>query len=538
MNPIRTLVAGAVAAALAAGTAPAAAQSALPDTSPSGWWLLDQRDGYPGIAAERAHRELLAGRVARDTVVVAIIDSGVETTHPSLAPYLWTNPREIPGNGVDDDGNGYVDDVHGWNFLGGPDGRNVEHDTYEVTRLYARLRPRWEGVRADTLPPALREEWQLWDRVRADFTRRRDEYRGILQQVRQVESRATAAEQALRRALGTDELTVERVQRYTPGTAQLQQARQVYLQLAGMGYPPERIRQERESLESTVRYGFDPAFDPRPIVGDDYADGNERLYGNNDYPGPDATHGTHVAGIVTAVAGRGFVSSGGPIVRIMTLRAVPDGDERDKDVANAIRYAVDHGARVINMSFGKAWSPEKELVDAAVRYAESRGVLLVHAAGNDGEDLDSGSNFPTRVYRDGGSAANWLEVGASSWRGGSGLAASFSNYGAQQVDVFAPGVAILSTVPGGGFGRNDGTSMAAPVVSGIAATLLSYFPELDAVQVRELILRSATPLGGERVVRPGTEDERVPFSTLSRSGGIANLYEALRLAAELTGSAR
>jgi subtilisin family serine protease len=519
-------------------TAPASAQPAPADTSPANWWLLDARDGFPGISAERAHRDLLAGRAPRDTVIVAIIDSGVETDHPALAPYLWRNPREIPGNGVDDDGNGFVDDVHGWNFLGAPDGRNVRHDTYEVVRLYARMRPTWETARADTLAPAARGEWETWQRVRREYTTLRTEARTNLQQVTQIEGMVSAAEQALARALGDGGVTAERVGALSPATPQLQQARQLYLQLAGMGYSPERIREERQSMEARLRYSLDPAFDPRDIVGDDYRDPAQNRYGNNDYAGPDASHGTHVAGIVTAVAGRGSVASGGPIVRIMTLRAVPDGDERDKDVALAIRYAADHGARVVNMSFGKGFSPEKPLVDDAVRYAESRGVLLVHAAGNDGADLGVEPSYPVSRYLAGGSAANWIEVGASSWEGGDALAAPFSNWSAERVDVFAPGVAILSTMTGGGFARNDGTSMAAPVVSGIAATVMSYFPELSAAQVRDAILRSATPLGESVVVRPGSEDQRVPFGTLSRTGGVANLYGALREAERLAAARR
>ncbi len=538
MNPIRTLLLGALALGLACAPVGLGAQAALPDTSPSNWWLLEARDGFPGIAAERAFREFVAGRAPRDTIVVAVIDSGVETEHPALAPLLWRNRGEIPGNGVDDDGNGYVDDVHGWNFLGGPDGRNVEHDTYEVARLYGRMRPRWEGARADTLAEGARAEWELWQRVRRDFTTRRDAEGAALQQVRQIEAMATGAEQALERALGGRAPTADAVRALTPGTAQLQQARQIYLQLAEMGYSPGRVREERASMEARLRYSLDPDFDPRPIVGDDPLDGSQRVYGNNDYAGPDATHGTHVAGIVTAVAGRGTLASGGPVVRIMTLRAVPDGDERDKDVANAIRYAVDNGARVVNMSFGKSFSPEKPLVDDAVRYAEGRGVLLVHAAGNDGADLSVEPSFPVAAFQGGGRAANWIEVGASSWQGGEALAAPFSNWGTAHVDVFAPGVAILSTVIGGAFERHEGTSMAAPVVSGIAAVVLSYFPGLSAAQVKDVILRSATPLGDTAVIRPGSEDERVPFRSLSATGGVANLYEALRLAERLSRGGR
>jgi subtilisin family serine protease len=214
----------------------------------------------------------------------------------------------------------------------------------------------------------------------------------------------------------------------------------------------------------------------------------------------------------------------------MMVRAVPDGDERDKDIANAIRFAVDHGAQIINMSFGKGWSPQKVAVDDAVRYADSKGVLMIHAAGNEGEDIARKPSFPTPFFLGGGRAQNWIEVGASGWKGGDQLAASFSNYAADRVDLFAPGVAIYSTVPGGGYERLDGTSMATPVVSGVAALLMSYFPELTAADVKRILIASAVRHTSQSVVRPGSDDQRVPFGSLSTSGGIVNAYEAVKMA--------
>jgi subtilisin family serine protease len=268
-------------------------------------------------------------------------------------------------------------------------------------------------------------------------------------------------------------------------------------------------------------------------VGDDYSDKTERIYGTPDVEGPDASHGTHVAGIVGAVRGNSLgidgVATG---VRIMSVRAVPNGDERDKDVANAIRYAADNGADIINMSFGKGYSPEKDVVDAAVRHADSLGVLMIHAAGNDGENIDSTANFPTRNYLDGGQAQHWIEVGASSWKGGADLAAPFSNYGAASVDVFAPGVSIYSTVPDDAYERNDGTSMAAPMVTGLAALLMAYHPDLTALQVREVILNTATPYAEQSVTVPGG-NRSAPFESLSRTGAIINAEGAVRRAAEI-----
>jgi subtilisin family serine protease len=224
-----------------------------------------------------------------------------------------------------------------------------------------------------------------------------------------------------------------------------------------------------------------------------------------------------------------------PSVRIMPIRAVPDGDERDKDVANAIRYAVDNGAQIINMSFGKGYSPGKNLVDDAVKYAEARGVLMVHAAGNDGADLDEEGNFPNKYYQDGGESSLWIEVGASNWDEADELAASFSNYSGRKVDVFAPGVEIYSTVPDNDYQRNQGTSMAAPVVSGLAALVMAYYPQLTAAQVRQIILESATRFPSQQVVEPGDDGGRRAFSELSVTGGIVNAYEALRRAEQMAG---
>ncbi|HEU4885488.1 MAG TPA: S8 family peptidase [Longimicrobium sp.] len=516
MKPIRPLLFAAL--ALGAPLAPLHAQAAAADTAPANWHLLDATaDHFPGISAERAYRELLAGRQPRDTVVVAIIDSGVEVDHPDLAGIVWTNPRERAGNGRDDDGNGYVDDVHGWDFIGGRDGRDVAQDTYEITRLYAAC-----------LAGATEAAGEPCADIRRDFEARRAEETGNLQEVRQIEQVVTAVYAALRQQLGTQELTPALVQGMQTTDPRLQQARSIYMDLIQQGYTLDDVIEERQNLERAAQTNLNPDFDPRNIVGDNYANTAERGYGNAEVEGPDADHGTHVAGIVAAMRNGTGVNGVAPSVRIMVLRAVPDGDERDKDVANAIRYAADNGARVINMSFGKSHSPQKAVVDEAVRYAESKGVLIIHAAGNDGEDLNQAGNFPNQFYAGGGRAANWIEVGASSWHSDN-LAADFSNYGRGKVDVFAPGVSLLSTITDATYGRMGGTSMAAPVVTGIAATLLAYFPELTAAQVRQIILESAVRSTAQ-TTRPGENGPQVSFADLSDTGGIVNLYAAIQLA--------
>jgi len=275
------------------------------------------------------------------------------------------------------------------------------------------------------------------------------------------------------------------------------------------------------------------------IVKDNENDITDSVYGNNDIMASDPMHGTHVSGIIGAERNNAIGINGiADNVRIMMIRAVPNGDEHDKDIALAIRYAVNNGARVINMSFGKNLSPQKSWVDDAVRYAESKGVLLIHAAGNDAENVDSVDNFPNPNYKNSRShAKNWITVGASSdpraEENFKSYTASFSNYGKKEVDVFAPGTRIYSTLPGGNkYGNLDGTSMAAPVVTGVAALIMEYFPSLSPEEVKYCIEKSAI-MPTMKAKKPGTENEMVPFSDLSVSGGILNAYGAVKLASEI-----
>jgi subtilisin family serine protease len=508
--------------------------------APERWWLGDaDRDGILGTGVERAYRELLAGKSPRRSVVVAIIDSGVDTGHPDLAPNLWTNLREVAGNGKDDDGNGYVDDIHGWNFIGGKDGSQVGRDTYEVTRLYARYHKRFADANPDTLSAAARAEFAEYRKVEEAFDAKRDEAAEDLQHVQMIATAVDHFYGLLRQHLRTDSLTVEKVAAIRSPRNDLRQAQAAFLELAGQGVTEAIIKEELERLENLMDYGLNPDFDPRAIVGDNYDDPTERRYGNAEVVGPDAKHGTHVAGIVGAARDNGICTDGiAPDVKLMVIRAVPDGDERDKDIANAIRYAADNGAQIINMSFGKDFSPYKAAVDDAVRHAESKGVLMVHAAGNDAEDVDTAPNFPNRYFLDGDSATLWLEVGASSWEGPAQLAASFSNYGRQRVHIFAPGHNITATTPGNGCEALSGTSMAAPVVSGIAALIMGYYPELSAGDVKKIILDSATPAGDRMVALPGGQGREVRFAELSATGGVINAYQALKLADEVAAGKR
>jgi subtilisin family serine protease len=502
---------------------------------PANWQLLDESaDHIAGISAERGMRELLAGKAPKKTVLVAIIDNGIDTLHVDLRANLWVNPKETPGNGKDDDNNGFVDDIHGWNFIGGRDGKDVRWDTFEVTRQYAAC----HGQPAASMQPPITDAARC-KQIDTDYEKQRGDLQKNVDTYRQIDGVLKQAVPVLKKAAG-DSLTPARVRALNPTTPELARARQIYLELASQGATPSVIEEGLVSLEGQLKYALNVEYNPRPIVGDNYTDTSEHHYGNADVMGPDAKHGTHVAGIIGAVRGNGIGIDGiAPAVKFMMIRTVPDGDERDKDVANAIRYAVDNGAQIISMSFGKAYSPYKAAVDDAVKYADAHEVLMVHAAGNEGADLGKGKSFPTPTYLDGGHPRNWIEVGASSWKGGDSLAAPFSNYGKAQVDVFAPGVDILSSIPGDRYERDSGTSMAAPVVSGLAALLMDYYPNLTAADIKKIITTSVSRHADQMVLQPGSDTQRVPFGSLSVSGGIVNAYNALKMAEEMSaGKAR
>ncbi len=506
--------------------------------APTNWFNLDPTaDGIRGVSTERAYQELLKNRPSR-TVVVGIIDSGIDINHEDLKGKIWTNPKEIPGNGIDDDKNGYIDDVNGWDFLGNKNGQDVGKEQLELTRLYVALSKRFVGADTTKLAGKDKQEFARFKQIKEEFEAKAQESKMTYGAVQQMYKTWVMAEKMVKDTLKlTGAPTADDLAKIDLNTAssKLKRARQILDRGFQMGYDGKELKDALDHYQEEAEYNYNTEFSPRSIVGDDPNNVNDRVYGNGEVTGPDARHGTHVAGIIGATRGNNLGVSGvADNVKIMVVRAVPDGDERDKDVANAIRYAVDNGAQVINMSFGKAFSPNKEWVDDAVRYAQSKGVLLVHAAGNEGENTDEGNNFPNKTFvKDGKQAENWISVGALSWKKDSASVASFSNYGRQTVDVFAPGVDLYSTVPGSKYEDLSGTSMAAPVVTGVAALLMSYFPKLTYQQVRKIILESSIKTPELRVMQPGSK-ATVPFGELSATGGVVNAYNAVKMAQEMS----
>ncbi len=515
------------------------------------WHLRDTKSQVPGTGVEEAYKTTLKGKTSHE-VIVAVIDGGVDIHHEDLQGKIWINPREIANNGLDDDKNGYIDDIYGWNFIGNASGNNVHHDTYESVRTLATLKKKYANTDPSKLDKAARTEYDQYLSLLQDIENKRKDAEEQWKELRKNETILLEVLEAIKKELGALPLTKSNLERVdTSKNIYVNIGQKILLSVLeeephinSFDQINQSVKQQygepRAALEAKFLYQYNTEFDSRTIVGDHYENPEERFYGNNDVKGPDAFHGTHVAGIIAANRENNAGINGiARDVKIMALRAVPDGDERDKDVANAIRYAVDNGARVINMSFGKGESPYKKVVDEAIRYAEKRDVLLVHAAGNSGEDNDVTLHFPVKTLDRKGlfvkkKVRNWLDVGALSFTMDEDLVASFSNYGKKSVDIFSPGVRIYSTAPENKYEFADGTSMASPVIAGVAALIRSYYPKLSSKQVIKAILKNGTE-SDQKVNRPGS-GEKVTLSQLCKTGSYVNATKALEAASKMKGT--
>ncbi|MEX6687170.1 S8 family peptidase [Danxiaibacter flavus] len=514
-----------------------------------GWHLLDpQKDTFYGISIDKTYG-FLKGKTFQP-IIVGVIDSGVDTTHEDLKNVLWHNTKEIPNNGIDDDGNGYVDDYYGWNFLGNKEGSNLKKDVDERTRVYYRFKNKFSGksIDEDTLGAYEKHQYQLWQQAAKEINSSSDEQVEVM--LLDVTLKALKKhDKVLRDEMKKDEFSYRDVEDFEASNNKARQAKMGYLTCMKMlGFEADEknttIISELSDYVENKKEAADAKTNAPPdyraqIIGDDYFNINDKYYGNADVMGPSPLHGTHVSGIIAAQRDNNLGAQGvADHVKIMMVRAIPDGDEYDKDVALAIKYAVDNGARVINMSFGKSFSPEKKWVDEAIHYAETKDVLIVHASGNESTNIDEKTNYPNNELLEFRSkASNFINVGASGDPkvADGKIIADFSNYGKNNVDVFAPGVKIYSTLPGGHeYGFLKGTSMAAPVVTGIAAIIRSYYPDLTAKQVKYIIEKSAIPLSdtSTQLFIPGTK-EKACMDDLCQTGGFVNAYAAIKLAAAL-----
>jgi subtilisin family serine protease len=515
---------------------------------PKNWQVLDpSADKVLGISLQKAYNYLGSNNKKATPIIVAVLDSGIDTTHEDLKNILWTNTKEIPGNGIDDDKNGYIDDVHGWNFLGGKNGQSVKRAPDERSRIYHKYKVKFGNPLLDTNTMSISDKalFTTWKKTESELNFS-DEERDQLKYVEMLASAFKKHDKVLKQEMNVVRYNRESLTQFIPTSITGKEAKLGLLSLHRLMQLDEHelntytIAQMEEYIEGkTVAFGAKeklPNDERSLIVRDNYYNFLDAYYGNNDIMGPTPNHGTHVSGIIAASRNNATGIDGvADAVKIMMVRVVPDGDEYDKDVALAIRYAVDNGAKVINMSFGKSYSPEKYWVDSAVVYAEQKDVLIVHSAGNENYNLDSTNVFPNpnlTAFKK--NAASFITVGASSDTliTASSIAADFSNYGKQNVDLFAPGVKIYSTLPGGNeYGNQDGTSMAAPIVSGVAAILRTYYPSLTAKQVKNILEKTVyTPTATAPCLQPGNSSIATPFGTLSKTGGIVNAYNAVVLA--------
>jgi cell wall-associated protease len=485
------------------------------------WSHLDiVKDTIPGMSVDRAYAELLKGKQGVK-VIVGIVDSGVDIEHEDLKSVVWTNAKEIPGNGIDDDNNGYIDDIHGWNFLGDITKENLEYERIiknkdlvdEVTYLEAKK------INDDKINEANQGKVRLEQMIAA----------------------TTTADEKIAKELGKPTYTMEELNAVESEDVPVMESKVVMQRMLSYGMSvvdlEDAIQGDIDGMISVLN-GDNLKQNYREVVGDNPNDINDTKYGNNNVMGPDKEkilHGTHVAGIVAQVRNNNIGGDGiANNVEILTVRAVPDGDEYDKDIALGIRYAVDNGAKVINGSFGKSFSPHKQWVYDAIKYAEKKDVLIVHAAGNDAKDIDSFNNYPNDSDdKKTEFADNMITIGALNFEYGDKVVARFSNIGKVNVDVFAPGVQIYATTPENTYKYLQGTSMASPNVAGVAAIIRSYYPDLSASQVKHILMDSGVSISTDVIVGGNPKDSR-SFTNLSKSGKIVNAYNALLMADKMS----
>ncbi|MFH6933942.1 S8 family peptidase [Flavobacterium sp. YO12] len=488
------------------------------------WSHLDLiKDSIPGMSVDKAYAELLQGKKGQK-VIVGIVDSGVDIEHEDLQGMIWTNTKEIPGNGIDDDKNGFIDDVHGWNFLG-----NAVHENLEMTRIVKK---------GDDGSAQYKE-------ALAQYT---EKYEKALKDKEQVDM-LLGFHNTIQKELNKTTYKIEDLSTITSANPDVLKSKRVMTQIftnAGPTFDPEAdFGEYKEQVYDQLNYNLNKDYDGRKIVGDNPEDIKNKYYGNNIVFGPDkekALHGTHVAGIVAQVRGNNLGGDGvAANVEILTVRAVPDGDEYDKDIALAIRYAVDNGAKIINGSFGKSFSPHKNWVYDAIKYAAKKDVLIVHAAGNDGYNIDENKNinYPNdsqdniKEFAD-----NVITIGAINKEYGETVVAPFSNFGKINVDVFAPGEEIYATVPNNKYKYLQGTSMAAPNAAGVAALIRSYYPKLKASQVKHILMDSGVALPSKIILgeNPNPDEKPVAVSSVesSKTAKMVNAYNALLMAEKMS----
>lgn len=509
------------------------------------WKDLD-KDGVHGVSLNKAQQLLTSLKIQPNPIIIAVLDGGIDTTHPQIKPFLWNNPKEIPGNQIDDDRNGYIDDVHGWNFLGNALGININKAAAEKTRIYHQYKNEFKQDKLDSTSwnQKKKQAFKIWQQAAAEivFT---EEDADNLAFIKMAKNAVVKMGNILIKEMEDSNFTAEKLEPYQPIGKITADTKISYLRtLLALGIDKTNgfqsiVEDLNEYIsgkeQSAISVDIAPEDLRKNIIQDKYEDFKDQFYGNNNIMGPNAKHGTHVAGLAAGITDTILTTTNfsNPI-KIMGVRVVPDGDEYDKDIALGIRYAVNNGAKIINMSFGKSFSPEQAWVDSAIRYAASKDVLIIHSAGNESYDLNTKSVYPhpySATFKD--KAENMITVGASSDPTvGNSLLTDFSNYGNQVVDLLSPGEKIFSTLPNRNFGFLNGTSMSAPIMSHIAALVRAYFPKLSAKEVKAILMQSCWKPKDENTLFPIPQKEQSKKLTeISNEGGIINAALSIQNAA-------
>jgi subtilisin family serine protease len=510
-------------------------------------WKDYNKDSVHGISLLKAYQSLALLPNKPNNIIVAVMDGGIDTNHQVLKTKLWRNLKEIPNNGIDDDKNGYIDDLHGWNFLGNKNGQNINKAADEKSRIYHKYKSTYDiqNIDSSRWTKIEKKQYEIWKQaaLEIEFS---EEDAANLQYLKMATNAIQKLGNIIIKELNDSNFTLNQLEPFQPVGKLGLEAKLAYFRTARLlgfdnetGYK-ELIGDLKEYIEGKDKAANAKSVPPEPIratiIKDQYENLNDRYYGNNDITGPNAKHGTHVAGLVASIPDSNWkVNALYPAIQIMGIRVVPDGDEYDKDIALGIRYAVDNGAKIINMSFGKSFSPEQIWVDSAIRYAAKKDVLIIHSAGNEYYDLDTKAVYPnpySSYLND--TAYNILTVAASSDQNLNGsLLTDFSNFGPKIVDVLSPGNKIYSTLPGSNnYGYLQGTSMAAPIVSHIAAMIRSYFPALTAIEVKKIIMQSVwKPTDATTIYAIPQKEESKKLNEIAAAGGIVNAANAIELAA-------
>lgn len=521
------------------------------------WYQKDiKEDLIPGISLDKWYR-LNKKKPETKSIIVAVIDTQIDINHEDLQGQLWRNEKEILNNGIDDDHNGYIDDISGWSFIGTKSGGYVVWSNYEYVRIVREWGPLFAGKTESQIDDQDLYKYKEYHRAQKLLEDKNKYYNNWFKSLNHNVAIYPLVKDTLKYFFPKEDYTYKQLdsmyKKYKINDKNFKQRRDdndrdlgalIDCMMASLEVNQktlEDIQDKQTQLDSVVNKNLNIEYDERLLIGDN-PNVLEKGYGNNNVSNNKVghrsfqDHSTKVSGIIAAnrknnIGIKGIVQD----VKIMPLNISPSGDEYDKDIAMAIRYAVDNGAKIINMSFWKEFSLHKEWVFDAFKYAEEHDVLLVNISGNDGLDIDKNPSYPNDNNFDDFEevCSNFIKVGSISNKLDSMLVSDFSNYGKQNVDLFAPGDEIYSTGAGNSYKFDSGTSLAAPMVSGTAALIWSYYPKLTVQEVKQIILDSGTAYNLEVIV-PGTKDKKVPFSELSKSGKVLNVYDAMQLAEKVS----